>query len=405
LKVAILGGGGVGCAAAIEIARAGHSVDVFETRADILLGASRVNEGKIHQGFIYAKDDPDLTARTMAEGALAFQQILARWMDVEKTVVKSVPFTYALHRASQLDADQLKAHFDRCCAIFNEIQDGSGRSYLGSKERAAYWELPTTEVHGLLDERSITRAYGTTEYAVDPRPIAKALEQSVRSDPRIQIRCHTHVSSVSTEDTGYYIRHSSDKRDGPYDQVVNATWEGRLLIDASIGLPQPTQYSIRHKFGHRVAIKLRAEDLPSITTVLGPFGDIVNFGKNGFYLSWYPHGMTDMIANSSVDAAWYRISREERLRNFQTSQDAWKGLCPSLGQLSFSEEAIDPASGMIFAIGDTDIDQLDSKLHSRCDVGIQSVDGYHSVNTGKFTLFPQMAIQVAERVLGSTLPI
>ena len=46
----------------------------------------------------------------------------------------------------------------------------------------------------------------------------------------------------------------------------------------------------------------------------------------------------------------------------------------------------------------SDIDDRASRLHRRHDVGILSRGTYHSVDTGKFTLGPAMAIDVADRV-------
>ena len=58
------------------------------------------------------------------------------------------------------------------------------------------------------------------------------------------------------------------------------------------------------------------------------------------------------------------------------------------------------AGGIIAAAGETDIDDPNSRLHMRIDVGVCSVDGYHSVDTGKYTLAPMYALEVADRIFG-----
>ena len=55
---------------------------------------------------------------------------------------------------------------------------------------------------------------------------------------------------------------------------------------------------------------------------------------------------------------------------------------------------------MIFAWGESDISDPHSKLHDRYQIGVHSVDRYHSVNTGKYTLVPYFGLKAAERVLG-----
>ncbi|MEN3355193.1 MAG: hypothetical protein V7640_3351, partial [Betaproteobacteria bacterium] len=53
-RIAILGGGMLGICTALELARRGRRVTLIEGAADVLQGASRWNEGKVHLGFLYA---------------------------------------------------------------------------------------------------------------------------------------------------------------------------------------------------------------------------------------------------------------------------------------------------------------------------------------------------------------
>jgi glycine/D-amino acid oxidase-like deaminating enzyme len=60
--VAILGGGFMGVCAALECAHRGISVDLYDRRSELLTEAGRVNEGKIHVGYVYANDPTEKTA-------------------------------------------------------------------------------------------------------------------------------------------------------------------------------------------------------------------------------------------------------------------------------------------------------------------------------------------------------
>src|ERR1043165_207505 len=62
-RVAILGGGMFGVCAALELAHRGQRVVLVEGALDLLEGAGRWNEGKIHLGFLYA-GDPSLSTAT-----------------------------------------------------------------------------------------------------------------------------------------------------------------------------------------------------------------------------------------------------------------------------------------------------------------------------------------------------
>ncbi len=50
--------------------------------------------------------------------------------------------------------------------------------------------------------------------------------------------------------------------------------------------------------------------------------------------------------------------------------------------------------GFIFAWGAGDVDDMDTELHERHDVGVRSVGRYHSVDTGKYCLAGSFAADV-----------
>lgn len=408
MHVAIIGAGGAGCCAALELAQSGVRVDLFEREPQLIQGASKVNEGKIHQGFIYAKDDPDHTARLMARGALTFREYLSRWIDVNAALVLSTPFVYAVHEETMLSPDRLAAHYAACCRIFEEERATTGLSYLGVDEPAGFYELGADERAGLLNPDRYLTAFQTTELAVDPRAIAAALAERVEAEDRIALVSSSVVRSVERRPDGRFMidfEGGARQSAGPYDQVVNAAWDGRLAIDRSMGLNPPHPWSYRHKFGSRVSIPLETDDLPSVTSVLGPLGDIVNFGANGFFLSWYPTGMIEMSTDLAPPDRWRSLTRDQRLDVYRRSKAHWRELCPLLTKLDYSADRVDPASGTIFAWGDTDVSDADSLLHSRYEVGVHTLDGYHSANTGKYTLVPLVGLTIARRVLDRAVDI
>jgi hypothetical protein len=406
LRIAILGGGGVGVCAALELARHSHDVDIFEQDALPIRRASRINEGKIHQGVLYAKDPTNRTAALMMRGALAFSAALSRWIDVdEETLGLSTPFIYAVHEDSLVSADGMRAHFARCCKMFEEMRAASGLDYLGTEAPASFHDLSPRDSEAILDPRAFSAAIMTSELSVDPRRTADRLTTAVLAEPRITFIGVATVTEVKRRAAGrgfdiVFNRSGDRQKAGPYDQVINATWESRLVFDKQLGIMPPQPWIHRHKFGNRVLIPLRADDLPSLTVVLGAFGDIVNYRDGGFYLSWYPIGMVAKSHDLAPPSSWAEISDEQRRDVFERSLAHWRALCPPLARLAIPPESVDATSGAIFAWGETDVDDPNSKLHDRYQIGVHSVDGYHSVNTGKYTMVPYLGLRAAERVLG-----
>lgn len=56
MKVAVVGGGLFGATAAVELARSGANVTLYERHDDLLMGATRANQGRIHRGYHYPRD-------------------------------------------------------------------------------------------------------------------------------------------------------------------------------------------------------------------------------------------------------------------------------------------------------------------------------------------------------------
>jgi NAD(P)-dependent dehydrogenase (short-subunit alcohol dehydrogenase family) len=402
-RIAIIGAGGTGTCAALELASRGHTVDLFERRAEAVSEASFVNEGKIHLGFIYALDARMRTAARMIEGALRFEENLRRWIPFRAADVVSTPFNYCVHRGSLLEPDSLARYYDRCCALYRERAAASGRDYLGLGAGCSVARLKREEYEELVDPAYFTAVFRTTERAVDPRAIAVALRQALLAEPRIRFRPKHRVLEVAPRRRGgcrLAIDAGGSRIQETFTDVVNAAWYERLALDLPLGIEPPGRWSHRYKFGNRVAVRLRPDAIPSCTVVQGPFGDIVNFGERGLFLSWYPIGRTGM-STAEVAPDWHTVySPAERHDVFSRSLAEWRKHCPRLAGLPDGPEQVDAAGGVIYALGTTDVDDESSDLHHRYEIGIQTRGRYHSVDTGKYTLVPYWGRRVADRVEG-----
>lgn len=104
MRAAVVGAGLFGCTIAVDLARAGVEVDLFERRHDILLGASRANQGRLHAGYHYPRSLS--TAREVRDAAPEFA---ARF----PTVVGSTgPHHYLIAGDSRVSADKYLAFCD-----------------------------------------------------------------------------------------------------------------------------------------------------------------------------------------------------------------------------------------------------------------------------------------------------
>lgn len=404
MRIAILGAGGTGVCAALELAHRGYDVDLYDEGAEPLTQASRNNEGKVHLGLVYAKDRSLKTAKTMIQGAIHFTTRLGRWIDLTSIdPLVSTPFYYAVHKDTMTDPAELERHYDQCKRLFDEACAATGLSYLGRVRRLEVVKVAAEEMASLVSPGQFLCAYRTSELAVDVRGIADRLSAAVRASRRIRVISGASVVSATRplEDRlcVAFCRGGWEHRE-IYDHVANTLWHGRLQIDSTFGLAPERTWIYRYKMGGWINLPMDTAVIPSLTFVLGPFGDVVNLGARGLYFCWYPKGMIG-ISHDVKPPAWdLELSETKRHKILRDSYQAVRDLCPALQAVKYSEGLVSSAGGVIFAWGATDIGHQASRLHTRHEIGIYSDGNYHTVNTGKYTMVPYLGYQVAERILG-----
>lgn len=400
----MLGGGLQGVSTALELAARGVIVDLFDRNAVLLSQAAARNEGKIHLGYVYAADPTFATGRTMIAGALAFAPTLRRWVgtDLDKVPI-STGFQYLVHRESMVEPDVVRRHFTEVARALSR-QTGTGRAdYFGVDLHTPMRELTAAECRRSFNGDAILTAFETPEVSVDPVEIARLLRGAVAASPRIRACLSATIITATRREPGAEIAFRTQSGAGRerYDHVVNALWDGRLAIDRSAGLPAPVTHVYRCKYGIRLATRGVVQAVPSVTILLGPFGDIVNYRNGNYYISWYPICMRGISTAPTPDTWDLDPGAGLASRIAQESFAALASLVPGLAALPRS--AIDGATvrgGVIVARGESDIVDPGSGLHQRHEIGIESHGAYHSVDTGKYTMAPLFARAIADRICG-----
>lgn len=104
MRVAVVGGGVFGATAAVDLARAGAHVDLYEAQPDLLLGATAKCQARLHSGYHYPRSD------TTAAGCRdAAPEFAARYPQAIRRAAQH----YVIARDSRVSADQYLAFCDR----------------------------------------------------------------------------------------------------------------------------------------------------------------------------------------------------------------------------------------------------------------------------------------------------
>lgn len=105
MKVAVVGAGIFGCTVAVDLARAGVTVDLYEQRMGILDGATARCQARLHSGYHYPRSDT--TAKQAHEGALEFE---ARYSDA---ITRARNHFYVIAPESKTTPEEYLAFCDR----------------------------------------------------------------------------------------------------------------------------------------------------------------------------------------------------------------------------------------------------------------------------------------------------
>lgn len=395
----MLGAGFQGTCTALELARRGAVVDLFDRHDRPLEGPGGFNEGKIHLGFVYANDSSRATAELMLRGALSFWRLLGRWVDLGGAGGPSEPFVYAVHRDSLLTAARVREHVSSIGERLRLLLARGDGDYLGGSPTETWRELAPDELRVLFDPGLVVAAFATCERSVDPPRIAALLREVVAASGEVRFVSGTAVEGVREEEGRLSVRASrgGESLERRYDHVVNALWDGRLAVDATAGVRPSRPWLHRCKYGIRLVDDAGRQAGPSTTVVLGPFGDVVRFSDGRSYLSWYPACRT--AASAALEPPrWPSVPPPaEADAMVAETRTALAGIYPDLRRLA--PRSVEVRGGAIVAWGVSDIADPASELHERWRVGPSSRGGYHSVDTGKYSLAPLFAMEVADRIL------
>jgi hypothetical protein len=200
------------------------------------------------------------------------------------------------------------------------------------------------------------------------------------------------VEEIQKTSYGYHVKGKKNQKENwsiETTQLVNCLWENRLYFDSQLGIHPNRKWVYRLKYRILGVPSDRIAALDSFTCVLGAFGDLVNYDNQYSYLSWYPECMRGWSSDITTPLTWEdacngKMEKEEWVDKALAGLD---NIIPGLAD--FDIRHLD--GGIIFSWGKTDIDDFNSELHNRFDIGVNHVDNYYSIDTGKFTSAPFFA--------------
>ncbi len=402
-RVAVLGAGIMGSSMALFLAREGVEVTLIDAAAQPFSGASRWNEGKIHLGYLYSADPSLETARALLPGGLAFkdliQELIGSSLDGVTTAEDDL---YLVHRDSVVDVTDMRSYFEAVAELVRSHPDAP--NYLVDVSRSRIEPLSRQELALLADTRQVVAGFRVPEHSVSTRWVADRYVDALSTEPRIELCMGMRVVGIVPERNsvqGRWRIEAEPSHSGSFDLVINTLWEGRLAVDATLGLKPEPGWSHRYRLALFVKT-CRKLAVPSAVISVGPFGDIKNYNGEEFYVSWYPAGL---IAEGHSLTPPPLPSLDDAARD-EISTAIAQGLCNVFAPAEAVIEAADCTvlnGGWVFALGKGSLDDPSATIHRRHRFGIRRYGSYFSVDTGKYSIAPLIARTLVDEIVGDRM--
>ncbi len=401
-RAIVLGAGIQGVSVALGLQQRGYAVTLIDKAPDCLLRASLRNEGKIHMGFVYANDPSFKTSMLMLRASLAFSGLLDEWtgMEIDWRALSSYPFVYVIARTSMVAPDRLLQSYEKLQCEYEVLLKQEGGSYLGQRPASIWEPFSADHLHRWINEKFAVCGVQTVETSLELEGFRRVMLAAIARSGAIESCFNSSVESVMRTPQGFRVegsRTDGTTWDRQADIVVNCLWDGRLKLDEHMGICPQRKWVYRLKYRLLGTLPRTLTSLPSMTIVLGPYGDVVRYPHAKTYISWYPACMRGWTDGVRVPQEWepHCAGDVESSEASCIAKDALAGfeqVVPGMDQTDI--EVVD--AGVIFSWGKTDIDDPTSELHERFHVGVHCYDGYFSIDTGKFTCAPLFAQQLLD---------
>lgn len=385
----------MGSCLALYLSRKGHRVSLFESALRAMNGPSRWNEGKIHLGFLYSNDGGGGTVSKLMPGGIQFQPLLEDLLATDITPLVTIPDDlYLVHTHSVVSPDDTASYFSK--VICAALQAPDWRSYFGGVLGRGVRRLSRSEMEGLgASPQSIMAGFATPERSVDTQGVADLIEAALAGAEGLTFEFGRTVTSVEMHGSrDQWSVACADGREGPFDHVVNALWNGLPEIDEALGLAGGEDYS------HRLRLSVFGQTPPGFEPLCavvctGPFGDIKTYPDGKFYLSWYPDGLVAEGVGAAPPAV-ILPGREEKAAMADRKVAAMGALLSPVNQLAGVQGAARVEGGWVLALGSGSLADPKASIHRRERFGVAQRGGYISVNTGKYSMAPLLAKSIAD---------
>ena len=387
IKIAIAGGGAGGVGAALELARAGYLIDMYEKRSALLSATSNKTPGRAGHGYHYVhKKTAELYLKATIEVVKCYPDCL---------LGSGYPETHYLRHGLYCIMKQKEDLHDnqaQFASIYPKKQILQTYSAIKECYRSLVAEDSSNQVfgdpdnfHHVLSSLEMEKYRETinldiVDTIVDTREellnwpkLRSNLIAEVNSHPNIRIHYNSTIDSPQQRNDRIGFNFTVNGRLCEADIFINATWEGIEKLNQKIFIHmEPESRTNRLKTIIKARLPASLKEHPSVFFCMGPHAMISNMG-DGTVMSTYAQ-----VTNVSLSTGLF-ISEE--------AQQCLNGVGDVEEEIQIANQIIDGVSqyfppmrearllnkgyGIIKTRGTVDLFDPNSEVNKREEIGVE----------------------------------
>lgn len=305
-RVAVIGAGVFGCNVALAIANAGYNVILFERLPAILMGTSKNNTNRVHQGFHYPRD-----IKTAAECRDSYSRFETEF---HETLLDDYPTLYCIAEKNSLTS---KEEFIKFC------------DFLG----LSYSVIDLNRFSVRIDGCNF--AITCKETIIDSDILRNILISKIKKNKNVKLFCNTEVVAIKKNTHQYELTlQSKTKSKQSFDAVINCSYANINTLTEQLG------YEIRDSQYEYTVVPIIDLDFPTaaITIMDGPFMTVFPHGKTKQFLLYHvDYSVIKTDINKILNHDWLDPQKSpfmniDKNRHFEKILKACTDFVPALAE-------------------------------------------------------------------------
>ncbi len=272
-RVAVIGAGVFGCNVALVIANAGYEVVLLERLPDIIMGTSKNNTNRVHQGFHYPRDMQ--TALECRDNYRRFE------IEFRETLLDNYPSIYCIAEEKSLTS---KEEFIKFCDVLD----------------LSYSVIDLNCFSVKIDGCNL--GISCQETILDSDILRNILRSKIINNKRVTLSCNTEVAAIKKNSHQYELSFLSESQPKQsFDAVINCSYANINTLTEQLG------YEVSEGQYEYTVVPIISLDLPptSITIMDGPFMTLFPYGKKKNFLLYHvDHSVIKTEITKTLNPDW-----------------------------------------------------------------------------------------------------